>query len=69
MSVQKDFRYSIEQQKEKVFGKKPFLKLMSPCKLGHGILDFDETQKKELIGRFEKKDKSISFFIPASGSG
>ncbi|MGV3629908.1 MAG: DUF4301 family protein [Bacteroidota bacterium] len=69
MSVQKDFRYSIEQQKEKVFGKKPFLKLMSPCKLGHGILDFDEVQKKELIARFEKKDKSISFFIPASGSG
>lgn len=69
MSLQNEFRYSIEQQKEKVFGKKPILKLLSPCKIGHGILDFEEQKRKQFVSLFEKNYKSVSFFIPASGSG
>ncbi|MFN5418102.1 MAG: DUF4301 family protein [Flavobacteriia bacterium] len=69
MTDQNNSRYSIETQKEKVFGKKPTLKLLNPCKIGSGILEYDEVKRKDLIQAFEKKQKTVSFFIPASGSG
>lgn len=59
----------VEAQRNKVFGNKPLIKLVSPCRIGHGILEYDENEKQELIRLFEKKHGNISFFIPASGSG
>jgi len=59
----------VEAQRNKVFGDKPLIKLVSPCRIGHGILEYNESEKQELIRLFEKKHGKISFFIPASGSG
>jgi hypothetical protein len=60
---------SIETQREKVFGEQPELKLVSPCKLGDGIINSDEEQRELLINKFENTDLKTTFFIPASGSG
>lgn len=59
----------IDNQRKIVFGKKPTLKLLSPCKIAHGILEFKDIEKKEYVSSFEKSNHSIAFFIPASGSG
>ena len=67
-SVQIDVN-SIDAQREKVFGDQPELKLVSPCKLGEGIINSDEEQRELLINKFENTDLKTTFFIPASGSG
>jgi len=67
-SVQVDVN-SIDAQREKVFGEQPELKLVSPCKLGEGIISSDEEQRDLLINKFENTDLKTTFFIPASGSG
>jgi hypothetical protein len=59
----------IEQHKKKVFGTKPKLKLISPCKIGQGILEIEEQKIKNYIQDFEYAHPRITFFIPASGSG
>ena len=43
-SVQID-KNSIEAQRDRVFGEQPELKLVSPCKLGEGIINSDEEQR------------------------
>jgi hypothetical protein len=67
-SVQIDVN-SIDAQREKVFGEQPELKLVSPCKLGEGIINSDDEQRELLINKFENTDLKTTFFIPASGSG
>jgi hypothetical protein len=64
-----NFQDKIQQQKNIVFGNKPNLKLLNPCKIGLGILEFNEIERKKYVSNFEKASNSISFFIPASGSG
>lgn len=59
----------IDEQKAKVFGEKPTLKLKGACKLNQGILDYSAEEHRELAQLFEKNHGSIAFFIPASGSG
>lgn len=59
----------IEQQRERVFGKQPEIKLLGPCKLGNGILHLLQVQRDNLIHKFDHSDICTSFFIPASGSG
>ncbi|MBI1836246.1 MAG: DUF4301 family protein [Flavobacteriia bacterium] len=59
----------IEEQRKRVLGNHPDVKLIAPCKLGEGILSFSETEKLEKIALFEKLNFTSSFFIPASGSG
>lgn len=59
----------IQSQKEKVFGKEPFTDLVRPCRIGDGIIQLDEDEKKELIKSFNRLHQSLAFFIPASGSG
>lgn len=59
----------INKQKEKVFTEIPSLSLVAPCKIGEGILKLDEDDRSAYIDEFNHTDKSICFFIPASGSG
>ena len=60
---------NVETQREKVFGVQPDLKLVSPCKLGDGVIAFPEEQKELLMDKFEASTPKSTFFIPASGSG
>ena len=60
---------NVESQREKVFGVQPDLKLVSPCKLGDGVIAFPEEQKELLMDKFEASTPKSTFFIPASGSG
>jgi hypothetical protein len=69
MSNLNDFQQIIEEQRKIVFGDKPNLKLINPCKIGLGILEFTDHEKNTFIQSFEKYNSSVSFFIPASGSG
>ena len=59
----------IQSQKDKVMGAHPEVELVSPCKLGEGILQASSKEKQFLINLFEKENFSSCFFIPASGSG
>lgn len=59
----------IDSQREKVFGKQPEINIISPCKIGKGIVVCPEDQKELLIDKFENTDCKTTFFIPASGSG
>ena len=59
----------IEEQKNKVMGAHPEVDLISPCKLGEGILKISKKDENYLIQLFEKEIFSTCFFIPASGSG
>ena len=59
----------IKSQKDKVMGAHPEVELVSPCKLGEGILQANSKEKQYLINLFEKENFSSCFFIPASGSG
>ncbi len=67
-SVQIDLN-SIDTQRRKVFGEQPELKIISPCRLGEGIINSDDEQRDLLINKFENTDIKTTFFIPASGSG
>jgi hypothetical protein len=60
---------NLEVQKEKVFGTQPDLKLVSPCKLGDGVIACPDEQKELLMDKFESATPKTTFFIPASGSG
>jgi hypothetical protein len=59
----------IKLQKQKVFGENPELELVSPCKIGEGILRLTEDEMSFFIKQYAAKNTAISFFIPASGSG
>lgn len=59
----------IEEQKNKVMGAHPEVTLISPCKVGEGILQVSQQLQQYLISVFEKETFSSCFFIPASGSG
>lgn len=59
----------IEFQKSIVFGAQPEVKLVSPCKIGDGIVHFMQVQRENLIQKFNQAKISSTFFIPASGSG
>lgn len=59
----------IEEQKDKVMGSHPEVVLVSPCKLGEGVLQISAKDQNHLINLFDKENFSSCFFIPASGSG
>lgn len=59
----------IREQKNKVTGSHPEVILISPCKIGEGILQISQQLQQNLIDLFEKEACSSCFFIPASGSG
>jgi len=59
----------IEQQKNRVLGAHPEVELVSPCKIGDGIVKVTNKEHQYLVSIFDKEDFSSCFFIPASGSG
>ncbi|TNE53061.1 MAG: DUF4301 family protein [Bacteroidetes bacterium] len=59
----------VEEQRKKVFDGKPRVKLVNPCKIGNGIVNFSLFLRDELIKKYEHKQLEPYFFIPASGSG
>lgn len=61
--------HNLALQKRKVFEDQPVIKLVNPCKVGNGIVNFSLFLRDELIKKFEASTVSSSFFIPASGSG
>lgn len=61
--------HNLALQKKKVFEDQPIIKLVNPCKVGNGIVNFSLFLRDELIKKFETNAVTTSFFIPASGSG
>lgn len=59
----------IDEQRQQVFSENPSVNLVSPCKIGEGILRLTQEEKDQLISVYSDKNVPISFFIPASGSG
>lgn len=59
----------IQQQKQKVFGEKPSLELVNPCRIGEGILLLSDEEKEDFANYYNLKNVPICFFIPSSGSG
>ena len=59
----------IQIQKDRVMGAHPEVELVSPCKLGEGILQVNSRDRNYLVSLFDKESFSSCFFIPASGSG
>ena len=59
---------NIEIQRDKVFGNQPDLKLISPCKIGDGVITSDGDYRELLMDKFDASNPKTTFFIPASGS-
>lgn len=59
----------IEKQRQLVFSENPILKIVAPCKIGEGILKLTLNDKIKYSDLFEKSNKKVCLFIPASGSG
>ncbi len=59
----------IEEQRGKVLGAHPEVVLISPCKVGEGVLQLSQQLQQYLAKVFEKEVLKSCFFIPASGSG
>ncbi len=59
----------VEIQRQKIKNGNPPLELVGPCRIEEGILKFSPTEMNDLITKALNSRKSISFFIPASGSG
>ncbi|MBI2258975.1 MAG: DUF4301 family protein [Flavobacteriia bacterium] len=59
----------IEEQKKKVFDKKPQVNLVSACGVKNGIIKMDQVSVDYFTTLFDKSNFSFCYFIPASGSG
>ena len=59
----------ILKQKNKVFSDNPELELVEPCRIGEGVLRLTSAEKDNYSKMYRKYTASVSFFIPASGSG
>jgi hypothetical protein len=59
----------IEEQKAKVLGAHPEVHLISPCKIGDGIIQTSLKEQQILRDLFDSTELSTGFFIPSSGAG
>jgi hypothetical protein len=59
----------INSQREKVSQSNPKLQIISPCKVGDGILKLTDNEWNSYSEFFQKLNNRIGVFIPASGSG
>lgn len=62
---------SINIQREKIQKGNPSIHIVGACRLNNGIVQLNAEQLRSAVDRFEsnKSDHSMTFFIPASGSG
>lgn len=58
---------SIRKQKEEIYSNQSRFKLHAACKIGSGIISYDEFVSKTQAADIE--EDSVTFFVPASGSG
>jgi len=59
----------INSQREKVSQPNPKLNIISPCKIGNGILKLSDSEWNFYNDAFKNLNCKIGVFIPASGSG
>jgi len=59
----------INSQREKVSQPNPKLNIISPCKIGSGILKLSDSEWNSYNDSFKNLNCKIGVFIPASGSG
>jgi hypothetical protein len=59
----------IISQREKVSQPNPKLNIISPCKIGSGILKLSDSEWNSYNDAFKNLNCKIGVFIPASGSG
>lgn len=57
------------KQQENTQKGNPKIDLFAPCRVGEGILKFTDLEINQLLNKGLASDQTISFFIPASGSG
>ena len=69
MSINTFTSEKIDQQRKLVFSENPILKIVAPCKIGEGILKISPSDRVKYADLFEKSNKKVCLFIPASGSG
>ena len=60
---------ALNDQKAKVSGGSPKLKIIAPCTQGNGILKLMPKEEAYYEDEFHKISSPLCFFIPASGSG
>jgi hypothetical protein len=58
-----------DAQRKLVFGKRPTIDLVQPCKIGEGILMHSKDERQNFIQLFQAFGKPMEWFVPASGSG
>lgn len=58
-----------QKQQSKTAKGNPNIDLFAPCRLNDGILKFSDAEINNLLNRLSDHKNTISFFIPASGSG
>lgn len=61
--------FSIQHQKSDVFEGSGSVRLKSSCVIGDGIISLSSEEKAHLEDVFDALESSVTFFIPASGSG
>lgn len=59
----------LEGQKNAIFNREILMDVVMPCRIDEGIVQLSPDQKTYFTSKFKECDKSLSFFIPASGSG
>jgi hypothetical protein len=69
MSTSIDNEQLIKIQKDKVAFDNPKLNIVSPCKIGNGILQLTTEEWRKYQKDIQTTEASIGVFIPASGSG
>jgi hypothetical protein len=67
--MEKDVDKLIKEQKERLFSSLTVPPIAKACTVGDGIIAISEPQRSHFIAIFTSKNPSMSFFIPASGSG
>lgn len=59
----------LEEQKKLILSEQPEITLKGACKTNEGVIKHTDFEKNHFINKFLESETSISFFIPASGSG
>jgi hypothetical protein len=69
MRWEREEELRMEKQKNAIFNQEIFMDVVMPCRVEEGIVQLNAERKAYFASRFRNCHKSISFFIPASGSG
>lgn len=58
-----------QKQQSKTIKGNPNIELFAPCRVNDGILKFTDSEIQSYLNAYALNKRTISFFIPASGSG